>query len=75
MRISNKMRCSNLFKFSFNFRFPTGSNVTQSPSSGNDRQQMTKTSKLRPSIASQRQCSVTLVKGETVRSGRFGLKY
>ena len=69
------MRYWNLFKFCFNFRFPTGSNLTQSPSPVNDRQQMISTSKLRPSIASQRQCSVTVLKGETIRPGRFGLKY
>ena len=75
MRINIKMRYWNILKFCFNFRFPAVSDVTQSPSSGNDRQQMNSTSKLRPSIASQRQCSVTVLKGEAIRPGRFGLKY
>ena len=69
------MRYWNIFKFCFNFRFRTGSNVTQSPWSGKYRQQMNSKSKLEPSLASQRQCSVTVLKEEAIRSGRFGLKY
>ena len=68
------MRYWKFFKFCFNFRFRTGSNVTKSPWSGNYRQQMNSASKLRPTV-SQRQCPVTVLKEETVRSGRFGLKY